>query len=263
VNAALRSAEEYLLAWGIERPGHDVKLLAAFAAGRPLRTALGDPPPELDEKAEARFRRLVARRGEGREPAAYLVGTEEFMGLELAVSPSVLIPRPSTESLVERAGRPGTFLEIGTGCGAVAIALAVRGGSGTATDVSPRALEIARANAERHGVAGRITFVDADLFAEGRFDLVISNPPYVATGELESLPPEVKREPRLALDGGPDGLDVIRRIVAGARSRAPRLLLECAPHQASRVRDLALRAGFSDVRISKDLDGFDRVVEAT
>lgn len=260
---ALRSACEYLRSCGIERPEQDVKLLAAFAAGRPLRTALGDPPPAFDEKAEAKFRRLVARRGEAREPAAYLVGSEEFMGLELTVSPSVLIPRPSTESLVERAGNVGRFLEIGTGSGAVAIALAVRGGSGAATDISRRALEIARENAERHGVAGRITFVEADLFVEGRFDLVISNPPYVATAELETLPQEVLHEPLGALDGGEDGLDVIRRIVAGARSRAPRLLMECAPHQAQRVRDLALQAGFSSVQISKDLDGFDRVVEAT
>jgi release factor glutamine methyltransferase len=263
VNAALRSACDFLRACGIDRPEHDVKLLAAFAAGRPLRTALGDLPPDFDAKAEARFRRLVARRGEGREPAAYLVGTEEFMGLEIQVTPSVLIPRPSTESLVERAGRVGAFLEIGTGSGAVAVALAVRGASGTATDLSPRALEIARGNAQRHGVAGRITFVEADLFVDGRFDLVVSNPPYVTTAELETLPPEVKHEPRLALDGGTDGLDAIRRIVAGARARAPRLLLECAPHQAAVVRDLALRAGFPTVRISRDLDGFDRVVEAT
>ncbi len=274
---ALRSASDFLRSCGIEHPEPDVKLLAAFAAGRPLRTALGDPPPEFDEKTEAKFRRLVARRGEAREPAAYLVGSEEFMGLELKVSPSVLIPRPSTESLVERAGVPGRFLEIGTGSGAVAIALAVRGGTGTATDVSPRALGIARENAERHGVAGRITFVEADLFVDGPparrsaspdgrgggFDLVISNPPYVATAELAALPPEVKHEPRRALDGGADGLDILRRIAAGARARAPRLLLECAPHQAERVKDLVLQAGFSSVRISKDLDGFDRVVEAT
>ena len=259
----LRSAGEYLRASGIERPEQDVKLLAAFAAGLPLRTALGAPPPAFDEKAEARFRRLIGRRGEGREPAAYLVGTEEFMGLELQVSPSVLIPRPSTESLVEQAGHVGRFLEIGTGSGAVAIALAVRGASGTATDLSPRAIEIARTNAERHGVAGRITFVETDLFADGDYDLVISNPPYVAAGEFDALPPEVRHEPRLALDGGADGLDVIRRIVAGSRARAPRLLLECAPHQAGRVRELALQAGFSSVQISKDLDGFDRVVEAT
>jgi len=259
----LESARTYLRSQGVDEPGPDLKLLAAFAAGLPLRNALGAPPPEFTPSQESKFRRLVARRGENREPVAYLVGTEEFMGLELRVTPSVLIPRPSTESLVLRAGRIGTFLEIGTGSGAISIALAKDGASGTATDVSDRAIEIARENAERHGVLGRITFVKADLFAPGSFDLVISNPPYVSTAEMETLPPEVKHEPRVALDGGPDGLAVIRRIVEGARSRAPRLLLEIAPPQAAQVRELALRSGFQSVQITRDLDGFDRVVEAS
>jgi release factor glutamine methyltransferase len=258
----LQEARKYLRSCGIDDPGDDVKLLAAFAAGLPLRTALGAPPPAFTPSQEAKFRRLVARRGEKREPVAYIVGSEEFMGLEFRVSPSVLIPRPSTESLVERAGTPGTFLEVGTGSGAVAIALAVRGSRGTATDLSDRALEIARGNAERHGVADRITFVKADLFAPGSYDLLVSNPPYVATGEMASLPPEVRHEPTLALDGGPDGLAVIRRIVSGARALAPRLLLEIAPSQATRVQTLALQSGFSDVLMTKDLDGFDRVLEA-
>lgn len=258
----LDEARKFLRDSGLLHPDPDVKLLAAAAAGRPLRTALGDPPPDFDKPAEMRFRRFVGRRGDRREPAAYIVGTEEFMGLELKVTPSVLIPRPSTESLVERAGKVGTFLEIGTGSGAIAIALAREGARGAASDLSPDALRIARENAVRHGVADRIAFVTADLFPEGTADLVISNPPYVATAEFAALPPEVLHEPRLALDGGADGLDVLRRIVAGARSRAPRLLLECAPHQAAEVRNLALQAGFASVMITKDLDGFDRVVEA-
>jgi release factor glutamine methyltransferase len=257
-------ARDYLRSQGIDPPEPDLKLLAAHAAGLPLRTALGAPPPLLAGAPLEAFRRLVARRGEERIPAAYLVGSEEFMGLELRVTPAVLIPRPSTETLVEIAlRRPGRFLEIGTGSGAVAVAMAKAGASGTATDVSEEALAVARENAERHGVAGRIQFVKADLFAEGTFDLVISNPPYVAGDEFAALPPEVLHEPRLALDGGPDGMDVLRRIAAGARARAPRLLLECAPHQAAAVRDLVLRAGFPGVRIHRDVDGFDRVVEAS
>lgn len=258
----LTEAVRYLRDLGVANPEPDVKLLAAFAAGRPLRTALGAPPPEFTRDQEARFRRLVARRGERREPAAYIVGTEEFCGLEFEVTPSVLIPRPSTETLVEAAGVPGRFLEVGTGSGAVAVTLAVRGSRGTATDLSERALEIARRNAARHGVADRIEFVQADLFAPGSYDLVISNPPYVATAEFASLPPEVLHEPRLALDGGPDGMEVLRRLVAGARARAPRLLVECAPHQAAAVAGLALRSGFGSVHIMKDLDGFDRGVDA-
>lgn len=261
----LEEARIWLRSCGIERPEDDVKLLAAFAADLPLRTALGAPPPSFTPDQDRRFRRLISRRGEGREPAAYLVGTEEFCGLEFAVSPSVLIPRPSTESLVERAGPgPGRFLEIGAGSGCVSTTLATRGWSGTATDLSPRALEIARDNAARHGAAPRIRFEQADLWPTeaGPFDLVISNPPYVTSAEYDALPPEVRHEPRLALDGGADGLDVVRRIVAGARRLAPRLLLEIAPAQSAAVRDLALLAGYPRVTISKDLDGFDRVVEA-
>lgn len=260
----IEDARKVLRSLGLENPEAELKLLAAHAAGRPLRTALGSPFPPLEGDAAARFALLLERRARDRVPAAYLVGTEEFMGLEFRVTPAVLIPRPSTETLVEAAlRRPGRFLEIGTGSGAVAVALAKAGARGTATDVSEEALEVARENAERHGVAGRIEFVKADLFAGGTFDMVVSNPPYVARDEFAALPPEVLHEPRLALDGGPDGMDVLRRIAAGARARAPRLLLECAPRQAAAVRDLALRAGFPGVRIHRDADGFDRVVEAS
>jgi release factor glutamine methyltransferase len=262
VNLA-EEARKYLLSCGIAHPDHDVKLLAAFSAGLPLRTALGAPPPAFTPAQEAKFRRLIARRGEKREPAAYIVGSEEFMGLEFRVTPSVLIPRPSTESLVERAGEPKTFLEIGTGSGAIAVVLALSGARGTATDLSPRALEIARENARLHGVEDRITFVEADLFVDGTFDLVVSNPPYVSTSEMSALPPEVLHEPRLALEAGPDGLAVLRRIVAGARARAPRLVLEFGATQAPALRVLALQAGWRSVQITKDLDGFERVLEVT
>lgn len=260
----LEEARTLLRGRGIGRPDDDVKLLAAFAAGRPLRTALGDPPPRFDPEQERRFRELVARRADG-VPAAYLLGNEEFCGLEFDVGPAVLIPRPSTETLVERAGRgPGRFLEVGAGSGAVSVVLATRGWTGVATDVSPEALAVARGNAEKHGVADRVAFERADVWPADSdpFDLLISNPPYVATPELATLPPEVLREPRLALDGGADGLDVVRRIVAGSRSRARRLLLEIAPAQSAPVRNLALQAGWSRVTISRDVDGFDRVVEA-
>jgi release factor glutamine methyltransferase len=263
----LEEAKKYLLTCGIDHPEPDVQLLAAYCAGLPLKSALGAPPPAFTPPQEAKFRRLVARRGEKREPVAYLVGNQEFMGLEFKVTPSVLIPRPSTETLVEKAGDPKTFFEIGTGSGAVSIVLALAGGRGTATDISPRAIEVAIQNACLHGVADRIEFVQADLFPE-RFvertcDLVISNPPYVTTGEMASLSPEVLHEPKVALDGGPDGLDVIRRIVFGARRQAPRLLLEFGAAQGAAVRDLALQAGWRNVQIHKDLDGFDRVLEAT
>jgi len=263
----LDEAKKYLLSCGIDRPEPDIQLIASYCAGLPLRTALGSPPPTLTPAQEAKFRRMIARRGERHEPVAYLVGNQEFMGLEFKVTPSVLIPRPSTETLVEKAGAPKKFLEIGTGSGAVAIVLALAGGRGTATDLSPRAIEVAIQNACLHGVADRIDFVQADLFPESfvekSYDLVISNPPYVSTEEMKALSPEVLHEPRLALEGGPDGLDVIKRILFGARPAAPRLLLEFGASQGAAVRNLALQAGWRDVQIHKDLDGFDRVLEAT
>jgi len=256
-------ARKYLVSQGIQNPDDDVKIIAAYCAGLPLKNCLGAPPPDFTPGQEAKFRRFIARRGENREPVQYLVGSEDFMGLELKVTRATLIPRPSTEALVEIAGKPKTFLDIGTGSGAIAVALAVRGATGTATDLSPLALDVARENARRHHVENRITFVEADLFVEGKFDLVISNPPYISTAEMATLPPEVRHEPRQALEAGPDGLAVLRRIVAGARSRAPRLLVEFGSTQAAAVRDLALQAGWRNVQISKDLDGHDRVLEAT
>lgn len=259
----LVEARKYLESCGIDHPEPDVRLIAAFCAGLPLRDALGSPPPAFTPPQEAKFRRLIARRGERREPVAYLVGSQEFMGLEFKVTPSVLIPRPSTETLVEKAGAPKSFLEIGTGSGCVSVVLALAGGRGTATDLSRRAIEVAIQNACLHGVGDRIEFVEADLFVDGDFDLVISNPPYVSTSEMASLQPEVRHEPKLALEAGADGLDVIRKIIGGARSRAPRLLLEFGATQGAAVRDLALRAGWRSVQIHRDLDGFERVLEAT
>jgi len=260
-------ARKYLISCGIDHPEPDVQLLAACCAGLPLRNALGSPPPDFTPPQESKFRRLVARRGERREPLAYLVGNQEFMGLEFKVTPSVLIPRPSTETLVEKAGAPRTFLEIGTGSGAVSVVLALAGGRGTATDLSNRAIEVAIQNACYHAVADRIDFVQADLFPEQfvdkSCDLVISNPPYVTSAEMKTLSPEVLHEPKLALAGGADGLDVIRRIVAGARLQAPRLLVEFGATQGAAVRDLALQAGWANVQVTKDLDGVDRVLEAT
>ena len=170
-------ARKYLRSCGIDHPGPDVDLMAAFCAGRPLKNALGAPPPPLNQPQELKFRRMVARRGEKREPVAYLVGNQEFMGLEFKVTPSVLIPRPSTETLVEKAGEPKKFLEIGTGSGAVSIVLALAGGRGWPTDVSRRALEVAIQNSCLHGVGDRVDFVEADLFVDMDVDLVISNPP--------------------------------------------------------------------------------------
>ena len=262
----LREAVHYLRSFGIEDPEPDVRRLAAFAAGRPLRSALDSPPPPLDRAAAARFCELATRRGQRREPVGYVIGTEEFMGLELSVGPAAPLPLRSAEALVKRAGPPGRFLEVGTGSGALAVALAKSGFWGVAADRSEEALALARENAARHGVADCIKFVRADLFpaptTQLAFDVVISRPPCATSAEWEARPPEGRHEPRAAVDGGPDGLRVIRRLVAGARAQAPRLVLACAPRQRAPVRALALETGYRTVRAMTDSERHGWILEA-
>jgi release factor glutamine methyltransferase len=209
-------------------------------------------PAEVD-----RFRDLIRRRGQ-REPLQHIVGSTSFCGLEIAVNRHVLVPRPETELLAEAGWKflstlnsqpstcPSTALDFGTGSGCLAIALAVKspGARVHALDLSADALEIAKQNAARHQVLQRIQFVCGDGFAalpEGsRFDLIISNPPYVATAEIESLEPEVRDyDPRSALDGGADGLDFYRRFAAEARpflQTGGRLMLEFGDGQADAIK---------------------------
>src|SRR6185295_17964767 len=196
---------------------------------------------------------------------------------ELCVDARVLVPRPDTETLVDEAlarlpggkagADPARVAEVGTGSGAVAIAIAkTRAGTEVvASDVSPGALEVARGNAERHGVA--IAFVEGDLDAPLRplapFDAVVANLPYVASREIDGLSPEVRAEPRLALDGGADGLDLVRRLVAAAPALlgpCGALALEIGAGQAPATAALLTAAGFADVRLRRDLAGIDRVV---
>jgi release factor glutamine methyltransferase len=238
--------------------------------------ARSEDEPTDDEKT--RFRDLIRRRVEG-WPVAYLVGHRDFYLLSFEVTPAVLIPRPDTETLVEQAlrllkGRPApTVLDLGTGSGCIAVSVAhqCQPARVTAVDVSPDAVTVARRNATRHGVADRVTVLAGDLFAPlpagTAFDLILSNPPYVTPGELADLAPEVRyHEPRVALDGGPDGLASYRRIAADAgRFLNPggAVLVEVGATQEPAVRALfEARPELTVGPSVKDRGGRPRVVTA-
>ncbi len=230
------------------------------------------------DEARGRFRELVRRRVEGC-PVAYLVGHKEFYSLDFEVNPAVLIPRDDTGWLVEDCLRLArelpapAILDVGTGSGCIAITVAQRlkGAQVTASDVSAEALAVAARNAVRHKVADRVRFLHGDLFAalpEGeRFDFVLSNPPYIAMAEIETLAPDVKDyEPRLALDGGPDGFAVIDRLLADADARLKPggyLLLEIGADQESAARArFAVLPGYELAATLRDSDGHPRVLRA-
>jgi release factor glutamine methyltransferase len=274
---------------GIETARLDAQCLLAAVLGRPRWQVLLEPKRRLSAEEFGQMLRSLQRR-EGREPLAYILGAREFWSLPFAVSPDVLVPRPETETLVEAALAAWTemtstainpqspapvVVDLCTGSGAVAIVLATEIPTARvlATDVSWRALRAARANALRHGVAERITFLRGDLWGavngqapEGSVDLVVANPPYVPTHELATLMPEVQWEPRLALDGGTDGLRVIREIVATSPDRIRPggfLLLEIGADQAKVVQAFVAASGrWQPPRLWRDLAGRPRVVAA-
>lgn len=229
-----------------------------------------DRPLTADELAA--FRQRVARRAR-REPVQYILGEAEFWSLELQVTPDVLIPRADTEVLVEEALKkvagPSFILDVGTGSGAIAVALAVELPEARieAVDVSPAALAVASANAQRHGVAGRIDFREADLYAlaGGPYDLLVSNPPYIPLGDMAGLMPEVRDfEPHQALCGGDsDGLAAYRCLASGASRLLQSggwLLVEVGIGQADSVQRIFARAGLGECFSRDDYAGVPRVV---
>lgn len=272
----LRWTTDRFASLGIETPRLDAELLLAHALGSDRMRLYLDFEKPVSEPERAVYRELVRRRAGERVPVALLVGRREFWSLMLRVSPEVLVPRPETETLVAAAlellpaGGPARVLDVGTGSGAVALAIAHERPEArlTATDVSAAALEIARQNADQLGMAERIRLVEGDGFAAVAgevFDLIVSNPPYVAESLRGELPPELAHEPEQALFAGPDGLDVLRPLARGAAAAlAPGggLALELAPEQASVVAGWCREAGLLDVRTLRDLAGRPRVVTA-
>ena len=231
--------------------------------------------PALTVSQQEQFENYKRRRQAG-EPLQYILGTCNFMGLELAVNPSVLVPRPETEQLVDAAlkcFKGGRALDLGTGSGNIAIALAkfVAKAHIVSVDVSTKDLQVAKSNARRHKVEERIEFVQADMQgyleqSKEIFDLIISNPPYIPTDQLSRLPRDVQKEPAIALDGGEDGLNFYRIII----QYTPHLLrggaclmMEFGDGQAEAIKKLIEAQGaFSGIEIIQDLAGRDRVIKA-
>ena len=265
IRDALDSAVIAIAASGSPTPRLDAELLLAHALGVDRTTLFLDPEGEVGGQAARTFQPLARRRSVEHAPIAYLLGRRGFRRLELAVDARVLIPRPETELLVEVGLElPGgaRVVDVGTGSGAVALALKderpdldVMG-----TDVSADALAVARTNAAR--LTLEVAFAQGHLLAGFTADAILANPPYVADGD--PLPPDVaQHEPAVALRGGPDGLDVIRRLIpAAAGSGASLLALEVGAGQAPVVAALAGESGFADVATRADLAGIERVVVA-
>jgi release factor glutamine methyltransferase len=267
----LRWTADYFAGRGIDSPRLDAELLLAEALGLDRVGLYLNFERPLQTEELAAFRMLVKRRG-NREPLAYILGETEFWSLPFKVTPAVLIPRPDTELLVEQAlarlEGPAQVLDIGTGSGVVAIALAHERPDWrvTAIDLSPAALAVAVTNARGNGVAERIEFVHADLaeLPAGPFDLLVANPPYIAHDDLATLMPEVRDyEPSLALDGGNDGLAAYRTLAGQAGTvLAPGgwLLVEVGIGQAAAVQKLFGTAGLTELFSARDLAGIERVV---
>lgn len=274
--AALREAGARLRARGLEGAQLDAELLLGHVLGLERTQVLTRGRQRLTTAQRAAYAALVERRL-AHEPLAYLTGRREFYDVELAVDSRALIPRPETEHLVEAAlawtqAQSTTSLrvvDVGTGSGAIALVLArhLPEAQVWAVDLSPAALDVARANLQRYGVEQRVTLVRDDLLTAlpGPFGLIAANLPYVAHAELPTLMPDVRDyEPVLALDGGAEGLDLVARLIAQAATRLARpglLLLEIDPRQAPRVGALAAQA-LPEARVSivRDLAGWERVV---
>jgi release factor glutamine methyltransferase len=272
VREALGAAIDALAAVGVEDPRLDAEVMLAEATGWDRAALVVSSEAEVAPAAARLFGEMVRRRLR-REPVAYIVGSRGFRRLDLSVDHRVLIPRPETELLVEVALErgPASVLDIGTGSGAIALAVAdeLPGCAVTATDTSPAALEVARANAGRLGLADRVRFLHGSVPADGEFDLLLANLPYVAEVDWSSLQPEVTQwEPREALLAGPDGLDSIRALLDGPGSGFGRmatqasitLALEVGEGQAAAVTALLREAGFAKTEVRRDLAGIERVV---
>lgn len=273
IGSILKWSEQYFGSHGAETPRLDAEVLLSYLLGqkRIFLYVHFDQPLTVEELA--RYREMVKRRAAG-EPVAYICGEKEFMGLTFKVTPAVLVPQPDTETLVEAVierlkGKEGARIaDVCTGSGAIALALAhyLPETSVAATDISAEAIGIAKRNAENLSFSERAEFFEGDLLAPlaGKtFDAIVSNPPYIPSGEIAGLPREVRVEPKIALDGGADGLDFYRHLVhesADFLENGGFLAVECGDTQAGAIADMAKGGGFGKTEILCDLADKERVV---
>ena len=278
ISEKINRATEKLQAAGIDTPRLDAEVLLAHVLNCRRLSLYVNSAEELSPEKIGRYEALIEKRAE-HLPVAYLTGVKEFMGMKFAVTPEILIPRPETEILaqgvIERLllefGETLTLADIGTGSGAVAISILkfIENMTAEAVDISGEAIAIAKFNAKKLGVTDRINFTVGDLFAplEGMtFNVIVSNPPYIPTGDLANLQEEVKNEPQIALNGGEDGLDFYRRIITDAPDFLKPggfLAVEVGINQADEVKKLIEEDGrLGEVEFWKDLANINRVVAA-
>ncbi|HEY5105542.1 MAG TPA: peptide chain release factor N(5)-glutamine methyltransferase [Caulobacteraceae bacterium] len=272
--SAWTSAKRRLETAGVEGPVIDARLLVEAAAEATRADIIADPHRALTPDQALTLEAYLARR-EAREPVSHILGRKGFWKIMLAVTPGVLTPRPDTESLLDAVlpafaeDRSFSVLDLGVGSGAILLAILAErpGAKGLGVDISEDALAVARENAANLGLAGRTGLLRGDWTAgleSESFDLVVSNPPYVASGQIADLAPEVRdHEPRLAIDGGPDGLAAYRELapqILRVLRPAGRFAVEFGEGQRQAVTDLFTRAGACDLTVVNDLSGHERVL---
>jgi release factor glutamine methyltransferase len=275
----IAEAATELASAGIENPRLDAETMLAQAC-HSSRVAVISGLAEINDLARERYAAMITRRMR-REPLAYILGYKEFYSLEFEVTPAVLIPRPETETVVSAAlefiqdRAHARVCDLGTGSGAIALAIAANAPAAqlTATDISAEALAVARRNAARLELASRVRFRFADCFKPidrigplGRFDLIVSNPPYISDDQIAGLAPEICRyEPRAALAGGADGLELYRRVAPALRDHLEKhgsAIMEIGAEQLAAVAEIMRKAGATSIKDVRDLAGVPRVVVA-
>jgi release factor glutamine methyltransferase len=273
IEEAIQRGYRQLALAEIAEPRREAASLLAYAIGQDAAFLIAHSDDHLAAPYKMMFDACLRRRAK-HEPFQYITGRQEFYRLEFEVTPDVLIPRPETEILVEKAVEilnafpDPRFCEVGVGSGCISVSILheVETATAVSTDVSRAALAVARSNADKHRVIDRLTLVEADVFdgANGRFEMIVSNPPYVPTEQLDSLQAEVRDfEPRTALAGGPNGLSVIERIIAQAPlylKAGGLLLMEVGFDQSERVASLFDNAVWNEPEFTEDLQGIPRIL---